>query len=513
MRALRPSRQFADDDRGAILVLFAVFLGLFLGFVALSFDLGRLGVTNSDLQSYADTVALAAAAELDGGTDSIVRATNAAALVSDTQSFGDGDRTLSGAADYTLTFLASLPADDSQPATDVTTDPQDAVLVQVDVTPVTVTQGFAGAFRALFGFAHINPQTGASAVAGFTQLACDVTPLMFCVPSSSWSADDPGNVGTMINLRSGGQGAAWGPGDFGFIEPNSALIDPAGPCAGLNGAQLYRCLIGATDGITGCVSQRGIDMEPGQREGLATPAFNTRFDIYTGAMQSARTNASYAPAPNVLKGLVRDGSNFNVNQQCIQNNADASPHTIALPRDTCIAAGTCRIGDGSFSFTNYVTANHGGVDPTLSHGPYTGVKPGSRYEMYLAEIEMAYGASPFTVGGSASTANIVSTTHTDGDTWESGLPVCSSQGPASAARRLIIAAGVDCATNPINGADTGVPVHEFVLMFLTEPAGNYGSTTPPTVDIFAEIVGRVDGDGAGSGGTGGVFRDLVELYR
>ena len=514
MRTPATKRDFAKDDRGAVLILVVLALTMFLGLVAWSFDIGRLSVTNSDLQSYADSVALAAAAELDGNADAITRATSAAAtLITDRQTFGEGDAVLFGATDYTLTFLSGLPADDTAATTAVTTNPADAFLVRVDVTPVTIDQTFTRAFRTLRGDAHQNAVTGASAIAGFSQLACDVTPIMFCVPGPTWSAGDDANVGAMINLRSGGQGAAWGPGDFGFIEPNSGLVDPAGHCAGLNGGPLYRCLVGATNGITGCVAQRGVDMEPGQRNGLSTPAFNTRFDIYTGSMQSARNNAAYAPAPNVLKALVRSNTNFNPGQQCIQNTADASPETVALPRDNCIAAGTCRVGDGSFSWANYVATNHAGVNPAATHGPYAGVKAGTRYEMYLAEIDSVYG-DPFAANWTGvPTGDIINDPDGDGTNWESGLPVCSSATPARPDRRLIVAAGIDCAANNIKGAATNVPVQEFVLMFLTQPAGNYGATTPPTVDIFAEVVGRIDSDGAGTGGTGGVFRDLVQLYR
>lgn len=505
---------FVAEDCGATLVLVGVALALFLGMVALAFDTGRLSVTNSDLQSYADTVALAAAAELDGADDAIERAeAAAAALISDRQTFGTGDRILSGEVDYTLTFLSDLPADDTAPTDAVTFEPEEAVFVRVDAAPVAVDQGFARTFRVLMGFEHTIAQTTASAVAGFTQMACDVTPITFCVPDSDWSAEDPGNIGTMINLRSGGQGAAWGPGDFGFLEPNAALVDPSGPCAGLNGANLYRCLVGAAEGITGCVSQRGVDMEPGQREGLATPAFNTRFDIYTGAMQSERNDANYAPAPNVIKALVRDANNFNQGQQCLRNTADTSPETVSLPRDNCIEAGTCRIGNGTYSWTDYVDTNHAGVNPANAFGPYPNVLQGSRFEMYLAEIESVYG-DPFSATWTGVPVGpIIDDPDGDGTNWESGLPVCSSSAPARPERRLIVAAGIDCDENPINGAAENVPVHEFVLMFLTEPAGNYGATTPPTLDIFAEVVGKVDGESAGNEGMGGVFRDLVQLYR
>ena len=75
---------FGRDDDGAILVFWAVGLAVFLGVVALSFDTGRIFSTQSELQSFADHVALAAAGELDGADDAITRAQAAAANQSPT---------------------------------------------------------------------------------------------------------------------------------------------------------------------------------------------------------------------------------------------------------------------------------------------------------------------------------------------------------------------------------------------------------------------------------------------
>ena len=526
---------FGRDEDGAVLVFVGMALAVFLGLVAMSFDLGRVSVTNSDLQSYADSVALAAAAELDGRADAITRAeAAAAALITDGHTFGTGDRTLAGAADYSLVFLTSLPAADTTalPNGLATTDPARAAFAWVTVNAVEVDQGFARAFRTLSGQPHANPQTRATAVAGMTQMACDITPMMFCVPpgtaadgGGAWRADN--HVGEMVRLReSSGPNAAWGPGNFGFLQLTTAL-DPNGVCAGLNGGPLYRCLISASTNITRCVAVNGVSTDPGQSVGL-NQGINTRFDIYDQTLgPGARSNPAYAPAPNVTKG-VRFPVPANQNQTCPGNGATNSPvenfvtsattpptrASMALPRDNCFesidnpaAPNTCangRFGDGAWNRVGYVAVNHAGIDPVPAGG-YANVEPGSRYEMYLAEIERAYG-TPYPAPG---TAPITGATPIS-STSETGLPICAapSGNHNGSERRLLVAAGIDCNTTTINGHSTGIPVEEYVLMFLTEPM-----RTGSSVDIHVEIVGSVSADGSGSNGMGGVFHDVVQLYR
>ena len=477
-------------DEGAILVFWAVALAAVFGIVALSFDFGQKAATQSELQSYADQVALASAGELDGKSDAITRATQAAAtMVSDTQTFATGAQALSGSTNYALTFYKTLPGSDTASISPgVTTEPAKAIYVQIKVTPRTVPFTFTGAFDALRGGTTANPPISATAVAGFTQYACDITPLMFCIPSPSFKADQ--NVGKMILLRSGGNSAAWGPGDFGFLDLSSAGVDASGPCAGLTGAPQTRCLIGSTGALTQCFSQRGVDTEPGQKVGIENSGYNVRFDIYSGAMSTKKNDANYPAAPNVIKGIIPSGAGTS----CIGNNSKPSTNTVALPRDNCFYTSTCgngnRFGDGNWSSAttgrpNYETKNYGatGKYPTAA----------TRYAYYKAEIAAA--------GGGASTTRILPTSRA-----ETGRPQCTNKQSSDPDRRVLIAAGIDCTANPINGRATNVPVNEFVKLFLTE---SVGAGTGNSFDIYVEVVGSAQN----SSGTGGIFHDVVQLYR
>lgn len=496
MRSLRQITAILPEEEGVILVFWAVALVAVLGIVALSFDFGQRAATQSELQSHADQVALAAAGELDGKSDAITRATAAAAsLIEDQQTFATGSRALDSSADYTLTFFKSLPASDSASmAAGVTTDPAKAVYARVVMTPRTVPPMFLAAFDALRGATTANPALGAAAVAGFTQYACDITPLMFCIPSSSFKAKD--NIGKMILLRSGGQGAAWGPGDFGFLDLATAGLDSAGPCAGLNGAQQTRCLIGSQGALTQCFSQRGVDTEPGQKVGIENSGYNVRFDIFAGGMSSKKNDASYPAAPNVIKGIVPNGGG----SSCIGNNSKTSPNTVALPRDDCFATASCangnRFGNGVWTNAttgrpNYVAKNYGAsvADP---HPTAT-----TRYQYYKAEIASA--------GGGASTTAILPAGRA-----ETGRPQCTNKQSSDPDRRVVIAAGIDCSANPINGRASNVPVNEFVRLFLTEPVG---AGTGNSFDIYVEVVGSAESGSSGSSGAGGIFHDVVQLYR
>ena len=76
----RPLCHFRSSESGAILVFWGFALAAMLGLAALVVDAGRLSTSQSELQSYADSVSLAAAAELDGAPDAIDRARVAARL-------------------------------------------------------------------------------------------------------------------------------------------------------------------------------------------------------------------------------------------------------------------------------------------------------------------------------------------------------------------------------------------------------------------------------------------------
>lgn len=504
--------RFCKDDAGTVAILWGTSFVAFLGFLAITLDVGRLSATQSELQAFADNVALAAAGELDGRNDAITRATNAAAnMISDKQTFADGSKTLAGATNYTLTFHTALPASDLTPlGADATTDANKAKFVEVVVTPKSLSMSLASALdKMLGGDGFGTTDVKAEAVAGFTQAACDISPLMFCLPSNWETTLD---IGDQILLRSGGNGSPWGPGNFGFIDL-ATFEDTSGVCADEGGNKLA-CLIAAQNQITQCVLTNGLTTEPGQKTGITNAAFNVRFDIYRTVLNGEKGNADFAPAPNVIKGIEKNGGGA-----CIQGNEQPTGDTSALGRDLCMASETCggnnRFGDGVWDRAGYLNKNHDLADGTAdglgsdAHlPPLTGTNTkyaGTRFGMYLREI--AYGDSnPHTPPN----ANAI----LDPSLSETGRPICSTATPGGAERRVVTAAGVDCSKTTIKGATTGVPVTKFVAMFLTEPVGDDGGS-PPSFDIHGEIVDFPDvvGAGAGAGGFGGIFRDVVQLYR
>lgn len=511
----RPSaiQRFRRCEAGTIAILWGMALVMFLGVGAMVYDVGRMTSTHGELQDFADAVALAAAGELDGKPDSITRAQTAATnLIIGHQTFAGGSQALAGPSNYALVFLSALSPNDANPSADVvTTNAASAIFAKVTITPRSVPLQLLTAVTRLLGTgseAAISASLSATAVAGFTQEACDITPMMFCLPPADVDAgDDEGyyeadnHIGALIRMRTGGNGAAWGPGDFGFLDLSKT--DNASICAsfGSPAAQL-RCMMGGEATLTQCYQTRGVNTEPGQKQGITSAAFNTRFDIYEGSMGSASNDTLYRPAPNVIKGR-----KIGVNGGGKCNKDDPSTTSMALPLDTCFTAGTCdRYGDSLWDRAGYLTLNHG--DSTGSR-LYTGgitTDPkydGTRFEIYLREIQK----------GNEVGVNSPILTGAD----ETGRKMCSSV-PASPNpwRRVITVAGVDCVANPINGSAVGVPVEEYFEMFLTRPVGlveaEHGSVGEK-FDIWGEVIGSLGKSGYSSAGNGGIFRDVVQLYR
>ncbi len=496
--------RFARAEDGTVVVLWAAAMVAVLGFFALIFDVGRMNTTHGELQAFADNVALAAAGELDGRSTSITRANAAAAnLISDSQTFANGANALAGTVDFTLTYHTELPGSDTTAlGANATTDPKKAAFVEVVVTPRAVPMVFATALRRMLAInqADYAPNVTASAVAGFAQEACDITPLMFCLPNSSYSA--AANLGGLIHLRTGGSGAAWGPGDFGFLDPASAEA-LGSTCAGVNGLNnLVTCLVGAVQNISSCYSTRGVDIQPGQAVGVWNDAINMRFDRYPSSLKKKRNDPDYPPAPVTISGEVGG---------CANTQVTASSDTMSLPIDTCIGVSCDRFGDGNWDYDSYIDTNYGDGDGTrfdatngnAEDAHLTGfdvaAPSGSRYETYLREL--AYLDS--LPDGSSLLV----------DRDETGIPQCyQNAATADASRRVMIAAGIDCTENPINGAETDVPVAEFFEVFLTRPVGA-GTGSPAKFDLFVEVIGSAGLAGYTSAGTGGIFRDVVQLYR
>ena len=109
-----------DRQKGAVIILAAMSLLALLGFMGIALDFGHMFVVKTELQTASDSCALAAAQELDGGSDALVRATRAGKTAGNlnkvnfqgaTASLVDGDvifsDALNGSYSHTFTPVAN----------------------------------------------------------------------------------------------------------------------------------------------------------------------------------------------------------------------------------------------------------------------------------------------------------------------------------------------------------------------------------------------------------------------
>jgi len=487
-------RAFWNDQRGIAMILVAIMLPVLVGFAVLAIDMSRVNSLHNDLQNGADAMALAAAAELDGKSDSIVRADRALLnLVSNKYSFSganNGPAVTLASAGVTRRYLLSLPASDDSPIaaanviTDEVTDAKLARFVEIKVTPV----GFSAIFPISFlsgNTASNSMSIGSASVAGFSESVCNFTPMFICDPYSSLTnlgAALQGNSRPMFALKKQGANAQFGPGNYGFLQtPN-----------GDQSTKAITQMVAATQ-PKACFAQNGVNTRTGTTPPI-NDGFNTRFDIYPNGNGSGLDPVTDPPAPNTIKGMVASGGRNNCSYSA-PNNGQAANYK-AVPRDNCFySANGCsnpstapnangRLGDGTWDRAGYWSVNH----------PNDGAWPGnsglpadaSRYQVYQWEINNLndHGA-------------------------EATTPACDTP-TSDPKRRLVYVAIINCDTSnggvAVQGSGGPYPVDAFASFFLTEPAGG-----PPNADIYGEIVDINTKDGLGT--LDNFVRDEAQLYR
>jgi len=497
-------RRLARDEGGAVLIYVSVALTVFMGFAALIIDGGRLFTLDTEMQSAADAIALAGAAELDGNADAQTRADAAMAnLVQNSQTFGTGAAAITG---FSRRFLSALP-DDDQPLSDATVAPDAASSRFVEVKMANADRRAIDTMFATAIGGDLTAATGAVAVAGFTSAVCKFTPLFICNPyegtgTSIFAAiENPDERRKLIELKKGpsGGGAQYFPGNFGLLEPGT------GPGANEVRESLAKVDPGA------CFAQTGVEMQTGTIASIRT-AVNTRFDIYDPPFQSNRSDPDYRPAENVTKGYMLQ----NPTACSGEPDPNTPPVSMAMPLDDCsvtspacgtLGGGGVHVwGNGVWDFEAYWDMNHGnrdgnfdGADPALPNSwtiDYAGGNLPSRYEVYRWEVETSF------------PNNIPDQTLQGG---EKGRPQCYS-GPDPSDdpdRRIIYAAVLNCGElNVTGGSSDSVPALTFIKMFITRPMAVPGSPGEDDGSIYVEMVDVVD-----PGTDAEVVHDIVQLYR
>lgn len=476
---LRSVKDLIRDDEGTVFLYFTVLAAVLVGFAGLSVDVGRLVATNTQAKSAADASALAAATAMAAavrapGADPanpqpIIDAVWQAAQqgVTNRQNYAtvtNGDSTTTGGTVRitNVRLLTSLPehngGSSSAPVDAyVTNDPWQAHFVEVTTESLAQTNFFMTAV----GSAPTT-STQASAVAGFNQVMCNITPMWICNPAES---NGPGSIfrpeewrGRQIRLRSAAPGSAWSPGNFGLLD---------GPY-GQSVPDVTKAM--ATVAPEACFRQDGVDLRPGEANPVVD-GLNTRFDIY-GSPHVSRTNPNHRPALNVAKAI-----QFN-NPACKSNQTTLTPDA-RMKRDSNLDSNPdARLGDGVWDCLDYWTDNHPGV---AAPAKCTSPSQMTRYELYRYEID-----------------NHLVTANGTPQCYQGPTPI-----PSTPDRRIIYFAMINCSQQGLNGNRDDVPVAVFGKGFLTESV-----LPPPDDEIYMEVV-----DVVRPGSDDGVLHEIVQLYR
>ena len=559
-------QRFYGAERGALLVFFAMCCAAIFLVAALSFDLGKRASTQAELQTYADNVALAAAGELDGMPGAMARAETAAnLLIRDSHTFGDGDGVLAGADDFTLSFYADLPNNESAWAANLDAESPEndlaARFARVEVTPVSVDWSFARILTVFSTAPLPDSNVAAEATAGFSGMACDTTPVFFCMPPAEAGVDtlgvwDPANhIGDTIRLTTtSGAASNWQPGSMGFFDIGGT-VDTASPCFGASGPNLYNCLSTVETRRTQCVENGALSLQDGEIPGITQRYFNIRMDQFQSGYRYLRWHEAF-PAPPITTKPIQEAG------MCSSGGGTPSSEAMAFPADddmTGCANGACGNGDWTEGRITYVDTNYSVDDLTIGtieplervnilgndyhiddpfrpgdvthprrteYETYPVVPAGaSRWNYYNAEVSAAYFEDPAAaylgtgvdLSGASSALrddpiDLLDVVRADGTPVPrdaTSLPQCAADTTIDPRRRTFIAAAVDCGSQPLNGSPTARATW-FVQLFIQDIAS--GGNTSGDLSFHVEVISPgLQNDGQSL--THGTFRNLVQLFR
>lgn len=406
-------KKFWTSNSGGVLIYLAFGLPMLLGAMALSVDLGRAFILNTELKDFSDAAALAGAAELDGSSGACDRAKSAATTgiggtLINVQAFAtDGSGPTMEIEVDKVVCLQNLPADGTAfaPGDTALTD-ADARFIFVSVVNRNVRSGLSRALGVIPDF-----DTDARSIAGFNSLTCRVPPIFMCNPleADGTQIESGGVVGDpfpiagiadcfdtdlgigvplkdacvhgrqMLAKKGGSGGGFYEPGNFGLLQPTGCSrggADRGAPCI----AEMI-----AAYSPDFCVADT-VDTNPGATMGPVRAAFNVRFDLYENPYfhrENDTVDASgvpiFPPAKHVGKGRTTAGCNSTiVGPPHADPTSPAPPYAgMGFPRDSCLAidAATCaggRFGNGDWNYSNYDhDGDAGAVTPEVE--PYWAV--------------------------------------------------------------------------------------------------------------------------------------------
>jgi Flp pilus assembly protein TadG len=280
-------------EGGAVIVTVAMSLLFLLGFMALAMDVGHLFVVKTELQTAADSCALAAAQELDGGSDALTRATNAGVTVGNRNNVNfQGASASFVAAD--ITFSDSLTGSYSQTFTPVA----NAKYAKCAQTKSGMAPWLLQNMTAVTGNASFSANQSVLALGVATRVSaqsvCNALPVQIR-PKAGGTAPNYGYApGEWISAlyNEAGPTSATTPGHFGWgnLDGSTNAAETKAELLGFG-----RCNLRVGDAIG----------TPGVESGAST-AWNSRFGLY----KNGAGNPQVTNTPPDLTGYAYTATNW-----------------------------------------------------------------------------------------------------------------------------------------------------------------------------------------------------------
>jgi Flp pilus assembly protein TadG len=511
---------------GAVAPTVALSLFALIGCGGIAFDYAHLADLDTELQNAADQAALAAATQLDGGTDSRARATAAAQSLLSNSTFFASD----GAMDAAGRKVTVAEVNFYQSYDDATESYGEAA---TDDTNARVVQIIVGGRRADYALTPVvgaitSGTIDAEAAASLASAVCNVPPLMMCVPSPAEEFPTEADVGRGVLLQPGPNVGFWAPGDYGYLDFGD----------GASGVQIN---LGRNNETAGCVDMsNGIPTEPGNKASV-TSSLNSRFDLYPVSSNACDPQTgNYCPSENVHKDLAQteevrsaivsetapmppnpgcgapgatviDGQNQNqidTGGLSLPSSAGAPPP--GMPRDTVHwACSNCsKFGDGVWDRNGYLAATHGTDATTVAAAVGKTAATLTRWDVHNWELA----DKPNRLAGKSYNDVVPPVFNENGNSGQgrwvytnrctypqprnnNGVPANTSQKD----RRMLTVAAVDCTS--LNGKGN-VIVKKWVDVFLVEPSLTRTTPNSPYAtgkeQIYIEIIRAAERPGGQS---------------
>lgn len=259
-------------QRGAVAIIVGLCIVVLIGMIGLVVDLGHMFITKTELQNAADSCALAAARELDGGSDSLLRAENAGITVGQQNKVGLQSSAVS-ITPANVTFSAVISPNSSYLSRLGGATPKTSKYVMCTLQ----RSGIVMWFMQVLGFGNQSVAAQAAATVAPSQTTCAI-PVGLCSqgPAPSFGF----NVGQWYSGKFG-SGSGGGKKETGGTTGSYNWIDFSPPQGGAS--ELKDLLAGAGQ----CeLPPVGTPVgEQGQISGLSD-AWNTRFGIYKGSYEA-----------------------------------------------------------------------------------------------------------------------------------------------------------------------------------------------------------------------------------